>query len=318
LLVVLNPSSFGPRTAALSAAALAELERRFGAACERLETRGDGADTGRIAAELRGGRHRLVVAGGGDGTVRDVVQALMESATSDRVALALLPLGTANNVARALGLLSFRGGGTRAVDRFLRAVGGGRERRIDVGRSGDEYFAGSLAVGMDADILATRNRLRRRLRLGKRLGGYPLYLWSCAANALRRHGARAALRIDAAAGEPETSANASFYNLLVTNTPIYAGEFRFDDGDRWDDGLLDLYVFGGAADYLSRYPAAWRRHVKRARGRAVTPTHGGQRFHRLDVELDAAVAWQLDGEERRPARWLRVEVVPAAVAVRVP
>src|SRR5262249_34868109 len=156
-----------------------------------VRTRGAADDIDRIAGLVNTQGPAVVIAAGGDGTVSDVVEAIMRGAPGAAPALGILPLGTANNVARSLGLHSIRQRGAVAVELAVETIAGRHERRIDVGRVDcgqsrpARYFVGSVAVGMDGDILHTRNRLRRQLRLGPRLGGYPLYLWSCALNLMR-------------------------------------------------------------------------------------------------------------------------------------
>ena len=285
--------------------------RRDAVVCGELETCGDGANVQRVARLLDDTRAQVVIAAGGDGTVSDVVQAIMLAGGTERPALAIIPLGTANNVARSLGLISCRHGGARAMDLAVATALNGPERRIDLGRVGQRYFVGSFALGMDADILITRNRWRRRLRLNARVGGYPLYLLSCAVNLLRPHGAAARLRID---GSAVTS---KAYNLLITNTPIYAGEFRFDTDNSSDDGCLDLHLFEGPLDYLRRYPAAWRRHVRYARGLPCRAPHERRLIRTLQVEFASPVACQRDGEESGAAASYEICVVPQALTVRV-
>jgi diacylglycerol kinase family enzyme len=299
----------------LCARALAEIERAAGP-ITRIDTRGDGADIERVRDEIRTGRHELVVAGGGDGTVRGVVQALMESGVAG-VSLGLLPLGTANNVARSLGLPSFRRDGEHAASIAARAILNGAECRIDLGRVDERYLVGALAIGMDADILALRNRLRLRFGVGRGMGGYPLYLYSCAINVFRPHGGRMRMQIDPSAQTTNGKVPA-VYNLLVTNVPLYAGEFRFGGEDALGDGRLDLHLFEGAIDYLRRYPAAWRRHVHHGRGETVAAPAEIVRFETLSVELDAPAVWQLDGEQMEPSSSFRIETLPGAIAVRVP
>ena len=188
----------------------------------------------------------------------------------------------------------------------------GHARPLDVARVNERYFVGSLAVGMDADILALRNRLRRRYRLGRRLGGYPLYLWSCAVNVVaRRHGTSTTLALDG------LTRSGHVYNLLVTNTALYAGEFTFDATDRSDDGMLDVYTFANAADYVTRFVRAWRRHVAATRGGAPAPD-AGVRVRALDVTLTRALPVQIDGEEYGPTHELVIRTEPAALRVRVP
>ncbi len=101
---------------------------------------------------------RLVVAAGGDGTINEVVNGLGKDAT-----LGILPLGTANVLARELELPL---DAERACERILR----GERVRIDLGvatnREGVERrFACMAGIGFDAHVVrAVTPRLKRYLR----------------------------------------------------------------------------------------------------------------------------------------------------------
>ena len=310
-IVAVNPRLCAAHNARTWQRALASL-RSGGSVGAELNTSADGRHIEDIVRVVRESCPEVVIAAGGDGTVSDVTQAIMLADVAARSALAIVPFGTANNVARSLGLISCRHGGHKAVDLAVATALHGAGRQIDLGCVGPRYFVGSCALGMDADILVARNRLRRRLGLGGHLSGYPLYLWSCAVNLLRPHGAPAQLRID---GSVVTS---RAYNVLITNTPIYAGEFRFDTDNSSDDGYLDLHLFEGPLDYLRRYPVAWRRHLRYARGLPCRPPRQRQPVRELQVEFASPVACQLDGEEYESAASYEICVVPQALTVRVP
>jgi YegS/Rv2252/BmrU family lipid kinase len=101
---------------------------------------------------------RLVIAAGGDGTVNEVLNGLSEGAT-----LGILPLGTANVLARELGLPLDPEG---ACERILT----GSASRMDVGVATDEdgterRFACMAGIGFDADVVREVGpRLKRYLR----------------------------------------------------------------------------------------------------------------------------------------------------------
>src|SRR6266480_6985749 len=92
-----------------------------------VDERGLGLARGAVAAGAR-----MIVAAGGDGTVRACAQAL----AGTQVPLAIVPLGTANLAARALGIPPRIGGS-------LATAFGGQERRIDLA------VAGAAAAGAD-------------------------------------------------------------------------------------------------------------------------------------------------------------------------
>ena len=102
-----------------------------------VDERGLGLARGAVAAGAR-----MIVAAGGDGTVRACAQAH----AGTQVPLAIMPLGTANLAARALGIPSRIGGS-------LAAGFGGHERRIDLAAvdvadaAGDEAEAADGATG---------------------------------------------------------------------------------------------------------------------------------------------------------------------------
>ncbi len=274
-------------------------------------TAGDADDARRVCEQVREHRPDVVVAVGGDGTVNAVVEGLLV-AGEPTPALGILPFGIANNVARSLGLLSCRHLGEAAIELAVRTLGRGRERVIDLGAVGPRHFVGAFAVGMDADILASRNRYRRRLGASRALSGYPLYLLSCGINLLRPHGAPGRLDIDGRRREGRV------YNLLVLNTAIYAGEFRFVTDDPSADGALDLQVMSGPVQYVSRFVPAWRRHLRVERGALARPARGLARARTIDLVCARPLPSQLDGEELPPSDRYAIRVVPRALRVLVP
>jgi diacylglycerol kinase family enzyme len=274
-------------------------------------TAGDADDVARVCERVREHRPDVVVAAGGDGTVNQVVEGLL-AAGEPAPALGILPFGIANNVARSLGLLSCRHGGAAAIELAVHTLARGGERVIDLGAVGRRHFVGAFAAGMDADILATRNRYRQRLGAHHALGGYPLYLVSCAVNLLRRHGARGRLEVDGRRREGHV------YNLLVLNTAIYAGEFRFVADDPCADGALDLQLMTGPTQYVGHFVAAWRRHLRAGRGMPTEPATGLARARAIDLVCARPVPAQVDGEELPPSDRYAIRVMPRALRVLVP
>lgn len=109
---------------------------------------------GLVAAAVAAGHDRIIM-GAGDGTIAAVLPALV----GRPVALGVLPLGTSNSLARALGIPRDLAG---AVD----VIAGGRVASIDVGRANGRYFLNTLSIGLaDAVVREARPALRRTHRL---------------------------------------------------------------------------------------------------------------------------------------------------------
>src|SRR5256886_13713969 len=93
----------------------------------------------------------LVIAAGGDGTVGKVGRELLDSG----IPLSVLPLGTANNLARSLGF-------TGPVEKIVRQLRRGKQRAFDVGVAcgpwGKRYFFESVGGGLLAEYVRKAKR----------------------------------------------------------------------------------------------------------------------------------------------------------------
>jgi diacylglycerol kinase family enzyme len=94
----------------------------------------------------------LVVAAGGDGTIRAVAaHILASSGVARRVPLVIVPMGTANNIARSLGIQNVKPGD-------LLGLAAPEKRTFDVGRMaapwGDDIFLEGAGFGFFADLLS--------------------------------------------------------------------------------------------------------------------------------------------------------------------
>ncbi|MGH9605481.1 MAG: diacylglycerol/lipid kinase family protein [Terracidiphilus sp.] len=166
--LIYNPVSgqYSPRRAATVEKAL-EILRAAGVSAEAMVCNGPGRATEHTRKAVSEG-YDTVIACGGDGTVHEILQALVGT----EVALGVIPLGTANALAADLGLI---GPPDKAIRKLLLAL----PSRIPVGRI---HFAGAggktdsryflVAAGMGADAL-----LMSRIDGGlKRRFGYIVYL----------------------------------------------------------------------------------------------------------------------------------------------
>jgi len=131
-----------------------------------LRTRYRGHAAEATAAAVRAGVE-LVIAHGGDGTVNEVVNGLLEAhppdegqpAGSDAPLLAVVPGGSANVFARALGLPRDPLEATSVV---LHALADRRTRTVGLGKADDRWFTFNAGLGWDADVVASVERARAR------------------------------------------------------------------------------------------------------------------------------------------------------------
>jgi diacylglycerol kinase family enzyme len=100
---------------------------------------------------------------GGDGTVNEVVNGLLSDGPSPEVpSLAIVPGGSTNVFARALGLPSSP---MEATGQLLEALRAGRSTRVGLGRADERWFTFCAGLGLDAAAVA---RVEERRAKGKR------------------------------------------------------------------------------------------------------------------------------------------------------
>ena len=238
LVVVINPSSRDFAAERKFPRLRRALER--GGPIEVVETDPDDEVTrAKIQQAAEGEPPRMVVVGG-DGTVHAVVNALMNAGLKTLPELAVVPFGTANDVAKSVGLP------VGDLDALVATAVGPHTAPFDVGWvevfrdenvRESRYFIDSVTVGMDADVLARRASFRG-------LKGYLGYVPAMAERAIEQQS------IDVRATVDDEIIDTRVFNLVINNAPIYAGELRLP-GSEAGDGLLDLFLFN-RREYVSK------------------------------------------------------------------
>ncbi len=220
--LIYNPKSGRQRHARRLDGLTARL-RAGGYTIDLAPTGGPGQATG-LARSFAAAGLDAVFSYGGDGTAREVAAGLLGTS----VPLGLIPGGTANVLALALGL---------PLDPFAaaEALAGAVVRPFDVGLAGspdaEHPFLMMVSAGLDAAILDALD-VRLKWRFGK-----AAFVWQ-GAREWWRYG-YPALTVEAD-GEILTGSFAA-----VANIPFYGGPIRLAPDARTDDGRFELVVFRG-------------------------------------------------------------------------
>lgn len=252
-----------------------------------IETTEDDPGTA-MASELASDGASVIVACGGDGTVRAAAQALVGTDAD----LAVMPAGTGNLLALNLDL-------PKSPADIAELVSRGRSELIDVGVANGEVFLIMAGTGLDTTIMENTDR-----EIKDRLG--PLAYVMTALSHLDDDPFDVTLSIDG--GEPEPL---SIATILVGNMGrIFGPVDVFPDSD-WADGHFD--VLAVTAESL----AAW---VSAARETLGEEGEHARRFDatRVVVEFEQPRTYQLDGEARPPADSVDTHIMRQALRVRRP
>ncbi len=254
---------------------------------------------GDIEAKVRdavGHGHRSVIVAGGDGTLHEAVNGLMQAGGD--AALGILPIGSGNDFCKGAGI--DRDWRIAARDLAARLAENVAARRVDLGRCNARYFANGVGIGFDA--LVTKAAKSIRLPLGDFVyvigvlrvlaGGFTTPELAIRANGFDYDG-RATL--------------ANF-----ANGAFLGGKFVIAPDAKVDDGQLDLVVATAVSRtrILSLLPAL------------TEGTHLGEpevnHCHVTRVTLTSAepVYSHIDGELQPPASRFEIECLPGALALR--
>jgi diacylglycerol kinase (ATP) len=238
----------------------------------------------------------LVVAAGGDGTVRVVADGLANSG----ITMGIVPAGTANLLARNLGVPLTE---SEAVDVAV----AGRTRTIDlvklsVDGSEGEHFAVMAGMGIDAMIMD-----ETRPELKDKIGSAADFV--AAAKALGRLPVPMKIKID----NHHTHRRRAMI-CVVGNVSTLAGNIVLIPGAEPDDGLLDVYV--AAPHRFTQWIRVFLRLITRRRNESDRVDQW--RGRRVEVVLERPDNYQLDGDVVGEARRMVAEIQPQALAVRVP
>ncbi|MDR5860559.1 lipid kinase YegS [Halomonas eurihalina] len=180
-------------------------------------------DAARLAEQAGYAGRSRVIAGGGDGTVNEVVNGLMRLTLERRPALGILPLGSANDLAMSLDLPQTPGAALAAALRLP-------SRPVDVARLDDRYFLNMTTGGFGAEVTSSTPKSLKRLLGG---GAYSLI---GALKAWQHH--PYAGHLSWAGGQ----CDASLFVLAMGNGTQAGGGQRLTPEARLDDGLLDILL----------------------------------------------------------------------------
>ncbi len=219
--VILNPAARSTR-----ASILTERIRALQPASELHFSQCPG-DTQRLAFELAAQGHRIIVAAGGDGTVNEAVNGIVQhnltiADIADHAALGVLPAGTMNVFAHELGLPGLL---EECWERITRR----QLREVDLWQANGHFFVQLAGVGLDAEIVHQTS-----WEMKKKFG--PLSYIMTGLQMLGKQPPRLSVIID---GRPPLHGSL----VLIGNGRHYGGPVPVFRNAKNDDGLLDLIIF---------------------------------------------------------------------------
>jgi diacylglycerol kinase (ATP) len=247
--------------------------------------------------------YKLVIAAGGDGTVHEIINGLMQVPIEKRPRLGIVPLGSGNDFSSAVGA------NPKSV-LALQQVFTGTPRRMDVGllRDGQgrrEYWNNSVGIGFDATVVIRSRRMSM-------VRGFLIYLVAVLQTIILNHEApRLSVKTDRETWEKETIA------LVLCNGGREGGGFQICP----QASPFDRVFHYTAIDQVNRLM------MLRLLPELMKGTHERfpqvtiSQFTQMDVNSDRPLTIHTDGEIfagfGMDVRKLSIEIIPGAIEVMV-
>jgi len=309
-LVIVNPKSAAGSTASRWAEIASDLRTHFGAfQVAFTKKQGDGIELAKHGAAT--GR-KFIIACGGDGTVNEVANGILQSEKD--VELGVLPSGTGGDFRRSLGMPT----NAREAARKLKS---GQTKIIDVGQvtffnheneQVSRYFLNVSSFGLSASII---ERVKTKTSLNwlpnDLLRGKASFAFSTLQEVLDLNFTTVRVSID---GKEEKSLNT--INFCVANSRFFGGGMKIAPDAKLNDGFFDVINIGDmrtAKILLNAYTFYRGTHLELPEVKSTL----AKRIEVSPANPHQIVLLEIDGElpGRLPATF---EIVPSALKVRVP
>ncbi|HEY3102531.1 MAG TPA: diacylglycerol kinase family protein [Pyrinomonadaceae bacterium] len=312
-LVIVNPASADGATREKWPKIASDLRTHFGPFAVEFTKSVGHAQTLAADAAKRGAK--LIIACGGDGTISEVANGIIDSSTEAE--LGILPAGTGSDFRRSIGL-------PKSVAAAARALRDGRAKTIDAvrvtfindaGERETRYSINVASFGMSTEVLdrAASGEAKKWVPAftPRKVTSKLSYATATVQTTLAATPAEVLVRID-----DEAERRLRVAEFCVANARYYGGAMKVAPDAKLDDGYFDVVTIGDANSFrlLTNAPRLYfGAHLRMSE---VTHTLAKQVVAR-PANKEKEVRVELDGEVvgRLPSTF---QIVPKALRVRFP
>ena len=249
----------------------------------------EGGDAQRLVNEALADGYTHIIAGGGDGTLRDVAEAMAQAKTD--ASLVLMPLGTANDFAKAAGVPLEPGPALALLDVPAKA--------IDLGQVGGQIFLNMATGGFGSQVTANTSE-----DLKKVLGG-AAYLFTGLTRFSELKAAYAEL------DGPDFHWKGELLALGIGNGRQAGGGHELCPGAMADDGLLDISILPAPQEVVGTLRSLM------TDGWGLDNLFVRARLPWVEIKVAEGLDINLDGEPLKGSD-LRFSALPKALQVHLP
>lgn len=235
-----------------------------------------------------------IVAVGGDGTVGEVLNGIMQGDEKNNCHFGFIPIGTGNDFARSLHI-------PRNLDEAIHVLLNPGQKIMDIGKEREGYFAIITGLGFPAEVMAQANSYKGPLR------GSSIITW-CVLKTIKDLKAEL-IEFTLDGQTMELPAKAVF----ILNTPFTGGGLQIVPQAKIDDGYLDIAIMGSISkpSLAITLPKAYKgNHV----GHPAITFYRGKK---VSIKTERPLRKLFDGNVYGQSP-LEAEILPQALSVIVP
>jgi YegS/Rv2252/BmrU family lipid kinase len=304
--VIFNPTAGGGKAQKMILIILKNIRKRLGNDFSLWVTRGPG-DATDFARRAVLSNCELIIAVGGDGTINEVINGLVENGKimNPNCELGIVNCGTGGGLAHSLGIPS-------SIENQIELIRREISCTIDLGKISaydhhreenvERIFVSESQVGIGADVASSVKKFH------KRLGGTVAFGYVSFMEALKYRAKSVTVEL----GGTE-KINGRFIGLAVGNGSSTAGGMKLTPNAKLNDGLMDILFIHDmhVLKRLKTFPKIYSgKHI-------MLPEFGIRSCKTMTVSSDEPVLVSVDGEVigQLPCMF---EIIPAALKVRCP
>jgi diacylglycerol kinase (ATP) len=231
----------------------------------------------------------IVAIAGGDGSVNEAARALKNSTT----ALAIIPIGSGNGVARKLGV-------PMKIKKALELINHGTIKTIDGGEVNGEFFLMSPGIGFDAAMLKNFDTFKKRGVWG--------YVKSIFQTSKKFQPFEVTINLDG------KEIKETVYSILLSNIGQLGYGITFDKTAAVDDGVLELVTL----KVFPKWKVMWYVIVAFFLDPSRANVIKVYKFKQLKASISATQSLQVDGDYKKEVESVEAHVVEKVLRVLIP
>ena len=242
---------------------------------------------------IKEGFERIIVCGG-DGLLNEVINGIMEEKIPENFAIGIIPTGSGNNFAKALGI-------PKEIKKAFGVIKSEKKTLVDVGKVNQKYFINCFSLGFDAKINDLANEIKEKYSfLPRELS----YLFAALKEIIFQIPSYEIEIIG------EINLREKLVLVAITNSPSYGGIFKINPGASISDGKLNLckiYPVSKPKALYTLFLVTKGKHLKIPEVKTYLFSNS------LKILVKESAFWEIDGEVKKPEKEFKVEILKSSL-----